>query len=109
MVPHLPQLWKLGSPTNSTEGNRTELRYLKAAYFGLLYGRPEFESRLGTPQEALYRASAMRRTRAALDEYYTVYKILYVCSANVKNKQKEWQHATKPLKLLYFGLIFVFF
>ncbi len=45
----------------------------------LLYGRPEFESRLGTPEEALYRAEAMRRSRVALDEYYSVYKILYLC------------------------------
>jgi hypothetical protein len=30
---------------------------------GLLYGRPEFESRLGTPEEALYRAETMRITR----------------------------------------------
>jgi hypothetical protein len=36
----------------------------------LLYGRPEFESRLGTPEEALYRAEAMRRSRVALGEYY---------------------------------------
>jgi hypothetical protein len=30
--------------------------------------KAEFESRLGTPEEALYRAEAMRKTRAAFDE-----------------------------------------
>jgi hypothetical protein len=44
----------------------------------LLYGRPEFESLLGTPEEAFYQAEAMRRSRVVLD------KILYVCSIIVK-------------------------
>jgi hypothetical protein len=35
---------------------------------GVLYDRPEFESRLGTPEEALYRAEAMRISRVVLDE-----------------------------------------
>ncbi len=33
----------------------------------LLYGRPEFESRFGTPAEALYRAEAVRITRVVLE------------------------------------------
>ncbi len=37
---------------------------------GLLQGRHKFESRLRTPEEALYRAEAMRRSRVVLDEYY---------------------------------------
>jgi hypothetical protein len=41
-------------------------------------------SAVGTPEEALYRAEAMRRLRVALDEYYIYIKILYVCSVNVK-------------------------
>jgi hypothetical protein len=32
----------------------------------LLYGRPEFESQLGTTEEALYPAEAMRITRVVL-------------------------------------------
>ncbi len=51
----------------------------------LLYSRPEFESRLGTPEEALNRAETIRRSRVELDEYY-IKKILYVCTVNVKNK-----------------------
>ena len=35
---------------------------------GLLQGSHEFESRLRTPEEALYRAEAMRRSRVVLDE-----------------------------------------
>ena len=30
--------------------------WLRLLRIGLLYGRPDFESRLGTPEEALYRA-----------------------------------------------------
>jgi hypothetical protein len=48
----------------------------------MLKGRPEFEPRLGTPEEALYRAEAMRITRVALYKWYIL--ILYVCSINVK-------------------------
>ena len=32
-------------------------------HVGLIYGKPGFESRLGTPGEALYRAEAVRITR----------------------------------------------
>jgi hypothetical protein len=54
---------------------------------------PEFESRLGTPEEALYRAEAMRTTRGYSRS--SMYKTLYVYSINGKiNKQ---QHATRPL------------
>jgi hypothetical protein len=35
---------------------------------GLLKGRPEFESRLGTPEEALYRVEVLRRSRPVLEE-----------------------------------------
>ncbi len=35
---------------------------------GLLQGRHEFESRLRTPEEALYRAEAMRRSIVVLDK-----------------------------------------
>ncbi len=35
---------------------------------GLLQGSHEFESRLRTPEEALYQAEAMRRSRVVLDE-----------------------------------------
>jgi hypothetical protein len=31
-------------------------------------GRPEFKSRLATPEEDLYPAEAMRKTRVVLDE-----------------------------------------
>jgi hypothetical protein len=34
----------------------------------LLYGRPEFESWLGTPEEVLYRADAMRIIKVVLYE-----------------------------------------
>jgi hypothetical protein len=36
----------------------------------LLNGKPEFESGIGTPEEALFRAEAMRGSIVALDEYY---------------------------------------
>jgi hypothetical protein len=36
----------------------------------LLYGRPEFESRLGTPEEALYRADSMKIPKVVLYEKY---------------------------------------
>ncbi len=49
------------------------------------YGKPEFESRLGTPEEALYRAEAMRIPR----EYIFINIVLYVCSINVKINQKS--------------------
>ncbi len=42
--------------------------WLRLWRIGLLYGRPEFESRLGTPEEDLYRADAMRITRVVLYE-----------------------------------------
>jgi hypothetical protein len=49
----------------------------------LLYGRPKFESRLGTPEEALYRAESNEDNKSgALRVVYI--KILYVCSINVK-------------------------
>jgi hypothetical protein len=44
--------------------------WLRQQRVGLLYGRPELESRLGTSEEAPYRAEAMKRSRAELDEYY---------------------------------------
>jgi hypothetical protein len=47
------------------------------------YGRPEFESRLGTPEEALYRAESNE------DNKSSIYKILYVCSINVKINKKS--------------------
>jgi hypothetical protein len=33
-----------------------------------LYGRPEFESRLGKPEKALYRAETLRITRVVIDQ-----------------------------------------
>jgi hypothetical protein len=42
--------------------------WLRLERIGLLYGRPKFESRLGTPEEALYRADAMRIPRVILYE-----------------------------------------
>jgi hypothetical protein len=54
----------------------------------LLYGRPEFESRLGTPEEALYRAESNEDSKSGA--LRVVYKILYVCSINVKINKKEW-------------------
>jgi hypothetical protein len=51
----------------------------------LLYGRPEIESRLGTPEEALYRAESNEDYRSGTLRVVYI-KILYVCSNNVKIK-----------------------
>ncbi len=40
------------------------------ARVGLPYERPEFESRLGTPEEALFQMKEMRITRVVLFELY---------------------------------------
>jgi hypothetical protein len=54
----------------------------------LLYGRPGFESRLGTPEEALYRAESNEDNKSgALRVVYI--KTLYVCSINVKINKKS--------------------
>jgi hypothetical protein len=50
----------------------------------LLYGRPKFESRLGTPEEALYRAEAMRITRVVRYSMSSLYK--YCISARLMLK-----------------------
>jgi hypothetical protein len=45
------------------------------------------------------RPSTERKKRGDQEWHSTsiMYKILYVCSFNVKINKKEWQHATKPL------------
>jgi hypothetical protein len=48
--------------------NKNIVNFFYKSCAGLLYGRPEFESRLGTPEEALYRAEAIRITRMVLYE-----------------------------------------
>jgi hypothetical protein len=53
-----------------------------------MYGRPAgFESRLGTPEEALYRAESNEDNKSGA--LRVVYKILYVCSINVKINKKS--------------------
>jgi hypothetical protein len=54
----------------------------------LLYSRPEFESRLGIPEEALYLAESNEDNKSgALRVVYI--KIFYVCSINVKINKKS--------------------
>jgi hypothetical protein len=43
----------------------------------LLYGRPEFESRLGTPEEALYRAESNEDNKSGAPR--VVYIKKFVC------------------------------
>jgi hypothetical protein len=55
--------------------------WLRQQRVGLLYGKPEFESWLGIPEEA------MRSSRVASTSI--MYKVLYVCSVNVKTNKKS--------------------
>jgi hypothetical protein len=66
----------------------------------LLNGRPGFESRLGTPEEALYRAESNEENKSsALRVVYI--KILYICSTNVKINRKSGS-VPPNLKMLKF-------
>jgi hypothetical protein len=47
-------------------------------------GSPELESRLGTPEEALCRAEAMRKTRGY--SMSSIYPINIVCQLDVKKR-----------------------
>jgi hypothetical protein len=58
----------------------------------LLYGRPEFEYWLGTPEEALYRAESNEDNKSGTLRVVGIYRysiILYVCSINVKKNKKN--------------------
>ncbi len=63
----------------------------------MLYGRPELESRLGTPEEALYRAESNEDNKSgALRVVYI--KILYVWSINVKINEKRMAARHQTIK-----------
>jgi hypothetical protein len=57
-----------------------------SALAGLLYGRPEFQSWLGTPGGPSTERGAMRKQEWTIDVW------MYECIVrkNIENKQKEW-------------------
>jgi hypothetical protein len=62
-----------------------------------LKGRPEFKSRLGTPDKALCLAEAMRITRVYLTLRVVNINILNICSITVTIKKKRGSMPPNPL------------